>query len=52
MARAEQIGLQTQVLDVRTALATPGQHQRGMHEDLPPVVDGKTLPGQWDPGGE
>ena len=30
--------LQAQVLDVRTALATTGQHQRDLDEDLPPVV--------------
>ena len=50
--RAEQVGLEAQVLDVRTALATTGQHQGGVHEDLPPVVDGEPLTGQRDPGRE
>ena len=34
----EQVTLGSQVLDVGTALATTGQHQRGVDEDLAPVV--------------
>src|SRR5208283_3431049 len=46
--RPEEVLLKTQVLDVGTALATAGQHERGVHEDLAPVVQRRALTGRWD----
>src|ERR1035437_5546749 len=37
---SEQVDLRPEIFDVGTALATPGQHQRCVDEDLAPVVQG------------
>ena len=50
--RPEQVGLKAQVLDVGTALATPGQHQGDLDQDLPPVVDREPFTGRRDAGGK
>ena len=44
----EQVALGAQVLDVGTALATTGQHQRGVDEDLAPVVQWGSFDGNRD----
>jgi len=50
--RAEQVGLQAQVLDVRAALAASGEHQGGVHRHLPAIVDGETFASHRDPARE
>ncbi len=48
--RAEEVPSDAQVFDVETALATAGQHQCGLHEDLAPVVKREAASTPWDPG--
>jgi hypothetical protein len=48
----EQVGLGAQMLDVGTALASTGQHQGAMHQDLAPVVQRGSFGGNRDARGE
>jgi len=41
--RAEEILLESKVLDVRAALAAAGQHQGGLDQDLAPIVEGEAF---------
>ncbi len=46
--RAEEVLLESQVLDVRAALAATGEHQRRVHQDLAPVVQREAFAGWRD----
>jgi hypothetical protein len=46
--RAEQRGLEAQVLDVRTGLPAAGEHERHLGEDLAPVVDRHLFATGWN----
>ena len=41
--RSEEVSLEAEVLDVRAALSTPGEHQRHLDEHLAPVMDREPL---------
>ena len=45
---AEEILLESQVLDVSAALTATGQHERGLDENLSPVVQRRAFTGPWD----
>ena len=47
--RAEQIALESEVLDAGTALAGSGQHQRRVNECLSSIVGRQPFAGHCDP---